>query len=236
MNNIVTSLKSGKIRIIGINQSEREYPYVEQCLKDISTIEKFHYKNKNTARYDNCYFGCIIDKIPFYLFVDVNRNKIVVYNFKSKETSYIPNSDCEDIKKILLHNKPATYYIKRNKRISVFHKVTWVILMIMYTFLLWPYCTNRFDDGRFGTIVLNLMIVMGLQDCINVFLPRFERKYYDKIVIFCLIWECIALLSAFSIFLVSGEYNIFSRYINILNIILTIGIIIIKFDKPRNNI
>ena len=57
MNNIVTSLKSGKIRIIGINQSEREYPYVEQCLKDISTIEKFHYKNKNTARYDNCYFG-----------------------------------------------------------------------------------------------------------------------------------------------------------------------------------
>lgn len=236
MNNIVTSLKSGKIRVIGINQSEREYPYVEQCLKDISTIEKFHYKNKNTARYDNCYFGCIIDKIPFYLFVDVNRNKIVVYNFKSKETSYIPNSDCEDVKKILLNSKPATYYIKRNKRISVFHKVTWVILMIMSILLLWAYCTNRFDDGRFGTIALNIMMVMGLQDCINVFLPRFERKHYDKIVIFSLILECISLLLALIIFLISGGYDALTRCNNILNIVLTLGMIIIKFDKPRNNI
>lgn len=51
MNNIVTSLKSGKIRIIGINQSEREYPYVEQCLKDISTIEKYSLQGTTQGRY-----------------------------------------------------------------------------------------------------------------------------------------------------------------------------------------
>ena len=85
MNNILTRIKSGKIRIIKINQSERDYTYVERCLKDISTIPKFHYKNKNNANYDGCYFGCIIEKIPFYLFLDVNRNKIVVCNLKAKK-------------------------------------------------------------------------------------------------------------------------------------------------------
>lgn len=236
MNNILTLMKSGKIRIIKINQSERDYTYVEQCLKDISTIPKFHYKNKNNTNYDGCYFGCIIEKIPFYLFLDVNRNKIVVCNFKSKEISYISEYDYEDVKKILRKSKSATYYIKKNEKLRNFHNKIQFILLIMFVFLLWAYSTNRFDDGRFGTIALNIAVVMALQDCINVYLHRFERKHYDKIVIFQLIFECIAFFLAVIIFFIPGAYDTLGRYNNMLNVILTIGTILLKFDKPRNNV
>lgn len=235
MDDLIARLKSGKIRIIEINQSEIKYKYVERCIKDISKISKFHFSNKSSSRYNHCYFGCVIAKKPIYLFLDNVRSKIVIYDVKSKKTSYIPESYHESIKKILLNSKSATYYINRNEKIQKVHKIIWRILLIMCSCLLYMYCKNKFDDGKFGTIALNIAVVMALQDCINVYLLRFDRKHCNKYVIFLIILEAVSLISGLFTFFVSGEYCNLSRYINMVSIILIFGTILIKFDKPYAN-
>lgn len=235
MERMIESLKSGKIRTIEINQSEKKYEYVARCLRDISEIDKFHYRDKNSLKRDHCYFGCTIAKKPIYLFLDNGRNKIVVCNAISHEVSYIPESDYEVVKKILLNSKSATRYMKRNEIIKAAHKVIWVYLLVMCIILLLAYCFKIFDDGRFGTIALNIMAVMGLQDCINIFLLRFQIKHYDKFAFFLELFEIIVLLTGLAAFLVPGAYDKIGRYNNMVGIVLTMGTLLVKFDRPRGN-
>lgn len=232
---IITRLKSGKIRTIEINKSEKEQIYIERCFKDIASIPKFHYQDKGTSNYKHCYFGCVVDKNPIYLFLDDARNRIVLYNMKSHETNYLPkvHQDYESIRKILLSSKSAVHYIKRNDKIKSSYKYVWIVLIAMCAYLLFGYMTYKVDDSRFGTIALNIVVVMALQDCINVYLPRFERKHYDNYIIGIIVLGFIALLAGVAIFFVSGAYDTIGRYNNILSILVTIGTLIIKFDKPR---
>lgn len=232
---IITRLKSGKIRTIEINKSEKEHIYIQRCFKDIASIPQFHYRDKGTSNYNHCYFGCVIDKKPIYLFLDDARNRIVLYNMKSHETINLPkvHQDYEAIRKILLSSKSAVHYIKRTDKIKTFYKCVWVGLIVMCALLLFGYITHKVDDSRFGTIALNIVVVMALQDCINVYLPRFERKHYDIHIFAIIVLGVIALCAGLAIFFVSGAYDTIGRCNNILSIIITMGTLIIKFDKPR---
>lgn len=232
---ITTRLKSGKIRTIEINKSEKEHIYIQRCFKDIASIPKFHYQDKGTSNYNHCYFGCVIDKKPIYFFLDDVRNRIVLYNIKSHETNYLPkvHQDYEAIRKILLSSKSAVHYIKRNEKIKTSYKYVWFVLIAMCVCLLLGYITHKVDDSRFGAIALNIVVVMALQDCINVYLPRFERRHYDSHIIVIIVLGFITLLAGLAIFFVAGAYDTLGHYSNILSIIVTIGTLIIKFDKSQ---
>lgn len=232
---ITTWLKSGKIRIIKINKSEKKHMYIDCCFKEIASISKFHYHDKGTSNYENCYFGCVIDKNPIYLFLDDVRNRIVLYNMKSCEINYLPkgHQDYGAISDILNNSKSADHYIKRNDKIKAFYKYIWIVLIAMCACLLLGYMTHRVDDSRFGTIALNIVCVMALQDCIDVYLPRFDRKHYDKLIITIIIFGLIVLFVGLAVFFVSGVYDTIGCYNNIISIIVTICTLIIKFDKRQ---
>lgn len=228
---VLSRLKSGKIRIIGINKSDNKYSYIQRCFKDISSIDQF----KGNSNDDKCYFGCVIDKDLIYIFLDSASNQIVFYNMSSRENYMLPqdDEDYEGIKNILTNSKSAVQYIEKNNNITKYYKFVWGILIFMCVYLLFLYITKKVDDGFFGTIALNIVVVMALQDCLNVYLPRFERKQYDKIINMIIGLGIIILLTGIATLFVKGTYESMGFFNNILSIVVTIGTLIIKFDKTR---
>lgn len=235
LNKIISHLKSGKIRTIEISQSEKEQPYVRRCFKDISTIQKFHYRDKNTLNYKARYFGCIIDKKPIYLFLDDDRNRIVFYTMENKEIHYLPKNhhDYNAIKNLLISSRSAIHYININNKIKNAYKPIWIILIALCAYLLFEYAFGNMNDSCFGTITLNIVIIMALYDCINVYLPRFERKHCYLFISIFSILSIVALLLVLALLFVSGAYNAIGHFNNIISIILTIGTLMIKFDNVR---
>lgn len=234
MNYIVSSLQSGKIRIIEIAQSEYNYNYVQQCFKEIARISKFQYK-KEFLTNDYRYFGFIIDEKPYYLKIDTANNSILVHDVKSEETNTIAKENYEAIKSILFSSKSATYYIKRNELIKTVHKFLWYFLMAMCSILFVAYFINMIGDGKFTVVALSIFVILALQDCVNVFLPRFERKHYDKYLYLLISLEIIYAILTILALILSGKYNELSHSFNLLSIMLTFGTILIKFEKPNKN-
>lgn len=237
MEDIIEKLRSGKCRLIEINQSEKDnFEYIRQCIDDISKIKQFHYRDKYSPDLDHHYFGCIIKKAPIYIFDDNARNRLVIHDAKRNITSIINAGDINylKIKESLSNSKSVEMYIKRNKNITSIHKVSWVLLIILCLMTGSLYLFKIINDASFLTISFYILLVIALQDCINVYILRFERKKYDKYLIFIGILEVLVFSMAVGE-LLKPEFNDPADIVNnILSLVVTIGTLLIKFDRPRN--
>ena len=199
METIINELKSGKTRIVKINRTEEKaYRYVARCFEDMTKAKNFHCGNKQNQK--NCYFVCVIGKVRLYLFLDEPRRKIVICKLGSCETSYIPQSEYDAVRTILLSGKNAGYFLERLKKIELFHKAVCIVTSLLCVFIAFGYLIQSIPDEKLALMAIYLMFVLAAQDCVKIYSIRFEKKQNDKKVLLMIAAQVLYLLFTIAAF------------------------------------